>query len=170
MVHYFELLEGRDFYSRPTQTTVQTILREVYGIQVYAYSNSVRRRNDSISFMDYVFRINQLGGRDFCSDARDQLHQSYEGALEAGLKRALELLQNKEADKLGSTNVCGHCKGSGYDPFSHNDGIHEPCPECIQEKPKEYRHECKVCGEPFEEPEELYNHIDENQNIGAPFD
>lgn len=73
-----------DNVKAPTQTILQTWLREVHKIQVYAYSHTIYM--DGI-FRDYVYSVTKKDFQ-FHLDARDG-HDSFEEAMEAGLLLAL---------------------------------------------------------------------------------
>lgn len=77
-------------YAAPTQSLLAKWLRDVHGIQVYAYSHTVNSLADGTSkYRDYVVYINQME----LNDARDEQYQTYEEALEYGLKYALNQLK-----------------------------------------------------------------------------
>ena len=73
-------------FSAPTQSLLQCWLREIYDIQVYAYSNTIYIKNNVSKHKDYVVYING----EAINDARDGEFRTYEQALEIGLQVALE--------------------------------------------------------------------------------
>ena len=79
------------WYYSPTQGHLQKWLREVHGIQVYAYS--MTKNGDGV-YRDYVAHI--LGKEGYgisVNDPRDEEYQTYEEALEVGLQHALNLIK-----------------------------------------------------------------------------
>jgi len=73
-------------FSAPTQKCLQKWLREVHNFQVYAYSNTIHRKDNVSKFVDYVVYVNTVP----LNDAWDEEFQTYEEALEIGLQHALE--------------------------------------------------------------------------------
>lgn len=83
-----------DGYQVVSQSILQTWLRDKHGIQVYAYSSTLigtklteklKRWGDYVAFVKYTNGLTTA-----VNDPRDQEHQTYEEALEAGLYFALE--------------------------------------------------------------------------------
>lgn len=72
-------------YALPTQSLVQKWLREVHNIQVYCRSHT---KNGEGKYRDYVAYVNE----EIINDARDEEYQTYEEALEVGLRYALEMI------------------------------------------------------------------------------
>lgn len=79
------ILSDEPWYYSPTQSHLAKWLREIHGIQVYAYSST---KNGKDEYRDYVVYIN---GRAL-NDARDEEYQIYEDAMEFGLKIALKMV------------------------------------------------------------------------------
>ena len=71
-------------YGRPTQSLLQTWLRNEHDVQVYAYSHT--KKNGK--WGDYVVYVDNTA----INDARDEEFQTYEDALEIGLQHALTKL------------------------------------------------------------------------------
>jgi hypothetical protein len=81
---YSGLSDG--YISAPTQSLLQKWLREIHGIQVYVSSHTVKSTNMMQIYRDYVAYLNSNA----LNDARDEEYQTYEAALEFGLKEALK--------------------------------------------------------------------------------
>jgi hypothetical protein len=71
-----------EIYAAPTQSLLVRWLREVHNIQVYCYSST---KNGEGIYRDYVVHVNEIS----INDARDEEFQTYEEAMEAGLKIVL---------------------------------------------------------------------------------
>lgn len=69
----------------PTQSLLQKWLREEHNIQVHCHSHT---KNSEGKYRDYVAYVNE----EIINDARDEEYQTYEEALEVGLRFALEML------------------------------------------------------------------------------
>jgi hypothetical protein len=85
--------EHYTIYAAPTQSLLAKWLRDVHDIQVYAYSHTIRNANPKMGtakYKDYVAHVNEKE----INDARDEEYQTYEAALEAGLKYALNTLKH----------------------------------------------------------------------------
>jgi len=79
-------------YAAPTQSLLAKWLRDAHDIQVYAYSHTIRDPHPPMGtakYRDYVVYVNEKA----INDARDEEYQTYEQALEAGLKYALNTLE-----------------------------------------------------------------------------
>ena len=84
--------ENYTMYAAPTQSLLAKWLRDVHDIQVYAYSHTIRDPHPKMGtakYRDYVAHVNEKE----INDARDEEYQTYEAALEAGLKYALNTLK-----------------------------------------------------------------------------
>jgi len=87
-------------YAAPTQALLARWLREAHGIQVYAVSGTLSGTVDGArKYKDYVVHVCVASSRDnevgrvvqtAVNDARDEEFQTYEAALEFGLREALK--------------------------------------------------------------------------------
>ncbi|HLO91550.1 MAG TPA: hypothetical protein VK172_10340 [Lentimicrobium sp.] len=80
----FELCKevGLEIKSKPSQSFLAKLLRDLWKLQVYAYSST---KNGVGNWRDYVAYINGEAQ----NDARDEEFQTYESAMEYGLRKAL---------------------------------------------------------------------------------
>jgi hypothetical protein len=74
--------ESYAMYAAPTQALLAKWLREVHNIQVYVNSHT---KDGDGKYRDYVAHVNNRE----INDARDTEFQTYEEAMEVGLKAAL---------------------------------------------------------------------------------
>jgi len=84
--------ENYNMYAAPTQSLLAKYLRDFHDIQVYAYSHTIHDPHPPMGtakYRDYVVYVNEKA----INDARDEEYQTYEAALEAGLKYALNTLK-----------------------------------------------------------------------------
>ena len=73
----------------PTQAELQKWLREVRGVQVYAYSHTLKKRKgEPDTWIDFIAVLDSRA----LNDPRDQEFETYEEALEFVLFHALERL------------------------------------------------------------------------------
>ena len=88
MIHDWELIENKDWYSRPTQSLLQRWLREVHNIDVWAQPFEFRRslRDESYCYILYKSNV-------WITDRVEFI--DFEEALEAGLIEALNLINIK---------------------------------------------------------------------------
>jgi hypothetical protein len=70
--------------------------REKYGIQGYIYSSTVRGNVEKTKqFTGYIWNINGIDMPFLSTDARDELHDTYEEAESACLDKLIEICKNK---------------------------------------------------------------------------
>ena len=70
--------------------------REKYNIQGYIYSSAVRGNAEKTKqFTGYIWNINGIDMPFLSTDARDELHDTYEEAELACLIKLIELIKNK---------------------------------------------------------------------------
>lgn len=81
-----DYIDEENGYLRPTQSQLQTWLRDKHNIQVYVYSATV---NMAKKYRDYVAYVNLRA----INDARDEQYQTYEEALEVALLEGLKLIK-----------------------------------------------------------------------------
>ena len=70
--------------------------REKYNIQGYIYSSTVRGNSEKTKqFTGYIWNINGIDMPFISTDARDELHDTYEEAELACLNKLIEIIKNK---------------------------------------------------------------------------
>jgi len=70
--------------------------REKYNIQGYIYSSTVRGNAEKTKqFTGYIWNINGIDTPFLSTDARDELHDTYEEAESACLDKLIEIIKNK---------------------------------------------------------------------------
>jgi len=70
--------------------------REKYNIQGYIYSSTVRGTTEKTKqFTGYIWNINGIDMPFLSTDARDELHDTYEKAESACLDKLIEICKNK---------------------------------------------------------------------------
>jgi len=75
-------------------TSLAKWLRDTHNTQVYAYSHTISTINGIKRFKDYVVYINNIA----LNDARDEQFDTYEKALDYGLRTALiRILEQKNS-------------------------------------------------------------------------
>ena len=82
----------------PTPLYQQTFrwFREKYNIQGYIYSSTVRGNTEKTKqFTGYIWNINGIDTPFLSTDARDELHDTYEEAESACLNKLIEICKNK---------------------------------------------------------------------------
>ena len=82
--------------SAPTFSQAFRWFREKYNIQGYIYSSTVRGNSEKIKqFTGYIWNINGIDMPFLSTDARDELHDTYEEAELACLNKLIEIVKNK---------------------------------------------------------------------------
>ena len=85
-----------DSISAPTFSQAFRWFREKYNIQGYIYSSTVRGNAEKTKqFTGYIWNINGIDMPFLSTDARDELHDTYEEAELACLKKLIEIVKNK---------------------------------------------------------------------------
>jgi len=78
------------------QALVLRWFREKYNIQGYIYSSTVRGNSEKTKqFTGYIWNINGIDMPFISTDARDELHDTYEEAELACLDKLIEIAKNK---------------------------------------------------------------------------
>ena len=86
----------RDYYVAPTFSQAFRWFREKYNIQGYIYSSTVRGNAEKTKqFTGYIWNINGIDMPFLSTDARDELHDTYEEAESACLDKLIEICKNK---------------------------------------------------------------------------
>jgi hypothetical protein len=86
----------RDYYVAPTFSQAFRWFREKYNIQGYIYSSTVRGNSEKTKqFTGYIWNINGIDMPFISTDARDELHDTYEEAELACLQKLIEIVKNK---------------------------------------------------------------------------
>jgi len=81
----------------PTYSQAFRFFREKYNIQGYIYSSAVRGNAEKTKqFTGYIWNINGIDMPFLSTDARDELHDTYEEAELACLIKLIELIKNEE--------------------------------------------------------------------------
>jgi len=82
--------------SAPTYQQAFRWFREKYNIQGYIYSSTVRGNVEKTKqFTGYIWNINGIDMPFLSTDARDELHDTYEEAESACLDKLIEIVKNK---------------------------------------------------------------------------
>ena len=82
--------------SAPTFSQAFRWFREKYNIQGYIYSSTVRGNSEKTKqFTGYIWNINGIDMPFLSTDARDELHDTYEEAELACLNKLIEIVKNK---------------------------------------------------------------------------
>ena len=72
-------------------------IREKYNIQGYIYSSTVRGNSEKTKqFTGYIWNINGIDMPFLSTDARDELHDTYEEAEVACLNKLIEIIENQK--------------------------------------------------------------------------
>jgi hypothetical protein len=86
----------RDYYVAPTFSQAFRWFRKKYNIQGYIYSSTVRGNSEKTKqFTGYIWNINGIDMPFISTDARDELHDTYEEAELACLQKLIEIVKNK---------------------------------------------------------------------------
>jgi len=89
------LLEGA--CSAPTFSQAFRWFREKYNIQGYIYSSTVRGNSEKTKqFTGYIWNINGIDMPFISTDARDELHDTYEEAELACINKLIEIIENQK--------------------------------------------------------------------------
>ncbi len=84
------------YTSQPTFSQAFRWFREKYSIQGYIYSSTVRGNKEGTKqFTGYIWNINRIDMPFISTDARDELHDTYEEAELACLKKLIEIVERK---------------------------------------------------------------------------
>jgi hypothetical protein len=84
----------------PTPTYSQAFrwFRQKYNIQGYIYSSTVRGNSEKTKqFTGYIWNINGIDMPFISTDARDELHDTYEEAEVACLNKLIEICKEKKS-------------------------------------------------------------------------
>ena len=84
----------------PTPTYSQAFrwFRQKYNIQGYIYSSTVRGNSEKTKqFTGYIWNINGIDMPFISTDARDELHDTYEEAEVACLNKIIEICKEKKS-------------------------------------------------------------------------
>jgi hypothetical protein len=85
-----------EYHSAPLYQQAFRWFREKYNIQGYIYSSTVRGNSEKTKqFTGYIWNINGIDMPFISTDARDELHDSYEEAELACLIKLIEIVKNK---------------------------------------------------------------------------
>ena len=80
----------------PTFSQAFRWFREKYNIQGYIYSSTVRGNTEKTKqFIGYIWNIKGIDTPFLSTDARDELHDTYEEAESACLDKLIEIIKNK---------------------------------------------------------------------------
>ena len=83
------------FISAPLYQQAFRFFREKYNIQGYIYSSAVRGNAEKTKqFTGYIWNINGIDMPFLSTDARDELHDTYEEAELACLQKMIEIVKN----------------------------------------------------------------------------
>ena len=90
------LKEEEDGITAPLYSQAFKWFREKYNIQGYIYSSTVRGNSEKTKqFTGYIWNINGIDMPFISTDARDELHDTYEQAELACLIKLIELVKDK---------------------------------------------------------------------------
>lgn len=90
-----EHLKG-NWCTAPTYSQAFRWFREKYNIQGYIYSSTVRGNSEKTKqFTGYIWNINGIDMPFLSTDARDELHDTYEEAELACLNKLIEIVKDK---------------------------------------------------------------------------
>lgn len=83
-------------FEAPLKQQVFRWFREKYNIQGYIYSSTVRGNTEKTKqFTGYIWNINGIDTPFLSTDARDELHDTYEQAESACIDKLIEIVKNK---------------------------------------------------------------------------
>jgi hypothetical protein len=84
----------------PLKQQVFRWFREKYKIQGYIYSSTVRGNTEGTKqFTGYVWNINGIDKPFISTDARDELHDTYDEAEDACIDKLIEIFKQQTNDK-----------------------------------------------------------------------
>ena len=87
---------NNDDVSAPTFSQAFRWFREKYNIQGYIYSSTVRGNAEKTKqFTGYIWNINGIDMPFLSTDARDELHDTYEEAELDCINKLIEIVKNK---------------------------------------------------------------------------
>jgi len=101
-------IEGQPYYWQNSKIHISCItaplyqqafrwFREKHNIQGYIYSSTVRGNSEKTKqFTGYIWNINGIDMPFISTDARDELHDTYEEAELACLKKLIEIVKSKK--------------------------------------------------------------------------
>jgi len=88
---------GRGYLSVPTKSKVFRWFREKYDIQGYIYSSTVRGNKEGTKqFTGYVWNINGIDMPFISTDARYELHDTYEEAENACIDKLISICKQQD--------------------------------------------------------------------------
>ena len=87
----------KEWVSAPLYQQAFRWFREKYDIQGYIYSSTVRGNEENLfkQFTGYIWNIRSIDMPFLSTDARDELHDTYEEAEQACLDKLIEICKNK---------------------------------------------------------------------------
>ena len=90
-------LTRRNFIAAPLYQQAFRWFREKYNIQGYIYSSTVRGNSEKTKqFTGYIWNINGIDMPFLSTDARDELHDTYEEAELGCLIKLIEIVKTKQ--------------------------------------------------------------------------
>ena len=94
-LHHYGLLRAKEQVLAPLYQQAFRWFREKYNIQGYIYSSTVRGNSEKTKqFTGYIWNINGIDMLFISTDARDELHDTYEEAEVACLNKLIEIVKN----------------------------------------------------------------------------
>ncbi len=95
---WFNWNQSEKFVSIPLYQQAFRWFREKYNIQGYIYSSTVRGNSEKTKqFTGYIWNINGIDMPFISTDARDELHDTYEEAEVACLNKLIEICKEKKS-------------------------------------------------------------------------
>jgi hypothetical protein len=93
---WFNWNQSEKFVSIPLYQQAFRWFREKYNIQGYIYSSTVRGNSEKTKqFTGYIWNINGIDMPFISTDARDELHDTYEEAELYCLRKLIEIVKTK---------------------------------------------------------------------------
>ena len=94
-LHHYGLLRAKEQVLAPLYQQAFRWFREKYNIQGYIYSSTVRGNSEKTKqFTGYIWNINGIDMPFISTDARDELHDTYEEAELECIKKLIEIVKN----------------------------------------------------------------------------
>ena len=94
-LHHYGLLSAKEQISAPLYQQAFRWFRKKYNIQGYIYSSTVRGNSEKTKqFTGYIWNINGIDMPFISTDARDELHDTYEEAELECIKKLIEIVKN----------------------------------------------------------------------------
>ena len=95
-LHHYGLLRAKEQVLAPLYQQAFRWFREKYNIQGYIYSSTVRGNSEKTKqFTGYIWNINGIDMPFISTDARDELHDTYEEAELYCLRKLIEIVKTK---------------------------------------------------------------------------